>query len=74
MEESCWVCGEETEVEMHHLRHIRKINKKLSGFYTIMSKLNRKQIPVCSKCHVNIHNGLYNDKSLKDLHKTSLRK
>lgn len=56
---------------MHHLRHIRKVNEKLSGFSTIMAKLNRKQIPVCHKCHVKIHNGEYNGMSLKDLHKKS---
>lgn len=59
---------------MHHLRHIRKMNDKLSGFVTIMAKINRKQIPVCSNCHVKIHNGTYDNKSLKDLHKTSLHK
>lgn len=32
-----------------------------------MSKLNRKQNPVCSKCHVKIHNGKYDGISMKDL-------
>lgn len=52
---------------MHHVKHIRKSNTKLKGFHELMSKLNRKQIPVCLDCHNKIHKGLYNGLSLKDL-------
>lgn len=33
-----------------------------------MAQINRKQIPVCHECHVLIHAGKYDGKSLKDLH------
>lgn len=63
----CCVCGETTGVEMHHLRHIRKSNQKLTGFNKLMGQLNRKQIPVCRNCHENIHGGRYDGISLKEL-------
>lgn len=64
----CAVCGSEENVEMHHLRHIRKMGeKKLSGFSGLMAKLNRKQVPVCQDCHDAIHAGTYDGKKLSDL-------
>lgn len=66
--EPCWICGEPNNVEMHHVKHIRKEGVKTTGFTALMSTLNRKQIPVCKSCHKKIHKGLYNDISLKELH------
>ncbi|WP_411685911.1 HNH endonuclease [Aeromonas caviae] len=65
----CCVCGSSDDINMHHVRHLRKGNKTVvSGFNRIMADINRKQIPVCRKCHVQIHNGKYDGKALKDLH------
>jgi len=64
-DEPCRICGSTEQIEMHHVKHIRKGN--VTGFTKIMSQLNRKQIPVCRKCHMNIHNGRYDGISLKDL-------
>jgi len=66
----CWICGSNENIELHHVKHIRKSNYKTSGFTTIMSKLNRKQIPVCSACHDKIHNGTYDGISLKQINKS----
>jgi len=52
---------------MHHLRHVRKMGQKTRGFDAVMSKLNRKQIPVCKTCHADIHNGRYDGLGLSDL-------
>jgi len=60
----CCICGETENIEMHHVRHIRKIGEKVKGFTLVMAKINRKQIPVCRACHVNIHNGKYDGKKL----------
>jgi hypothetical protein len=65
--EPCIICGTEEGIEMHHLKHIRKSNTKLSGFSSIMSKLNRKQVPVCKDCHHKIHSGIYDGISLNKL-------
>jgi hypothetical protein len=32
----------------------------------IMKALNRKTIPVCQKCHIKIHKGIYDGISLKE--------
>ena len=53
---------------MLHVKHIRKSNQKAKGFTALMSKLNRKQIPVCANCHVKIQNGQYDGRSRKDIH------
>ena len=63
----CAVCGNKSEVEMHHVRHLRKNSVVEKGFTSLMSKVNRKQIPVCRSCHHKIHKGSYNGLSLKEL-------
>ena len=68
--ESCLICGEQKGVEMHHVKHLRKEGDKHTGFIWVMSKMNRKQIPVCKSCHNNTHAGKYDGISLKYLQKT----
>lgn len=61
--EKCCICGA-SNIEMHHIKHIKKSR---SGFtLRIMGLLNRKQIPVCRPCHVNIHKGKYDGIYLRD--------
>ncbi len=63
----CAVCGtHEDNIEMHHVKHIKKTDVKYEGFDKIMGYINRKQIPVCKKCHHDIHHGLYDDVALKE--------
>jgi hypothetical protein len=64
----CCICKTREQVEMHHVRHIRKTGgKKPVGFNTILQALNRKQIPVCTTCHQKIHHGDYDGMRLSDL-------
>lgn len=64
----CLICGEGFDVEMHHVRHIRKMGlRKPRGFQAVMRALNRKQIPVCKECHRKIHLGKYDGIRLQDL-------
>jgi hypothetical protein len=64
----CCICGSLEQVEMHHVRHIRKMGHgKATGFKATMKALNRKQIPTCKSCHARIHRGEYDGISLKDL-------
>jgi group II intron reverse transcriptase/maturase len=67
--DACIICGSDEKVEMHHVKHIRKEGQKVTGFTKIMSRLNRKQVPVCQECHIKIHNGEYDGMSIKDLAK-----
>lgn len=64
---ACCICGEENGVEMHHVRHIRKMDSKAEGFTRLMNILNRKQVPVCKQCHMDIHSGKYDGLKLEDL-------
>jgi len=64
----CCICNDPNDVEMHHVRHIRKMtDKQAKGFTRVMAALNRKQVPVCKRCHRAIHNGEYDGLSIRDL-------
>jgi hypothetical protein len=64
----CLICGSNEQVEMHHVRHIRKMgNAKPTGFTAVMRALNRKQVPVCGVCHCKIHSGDYDGIRIADL-------
>jgi group II intron reverse transcriptase/maturase len=65
--EHCAVCDDAEDVVMHHVRHVRKMGKKVRGFDRILASLNRKQLPVCRRCHAKIHGGKYDGVSLRDL-------
>ncbi len=67
----CCICGSDDDVEMHHIRHIRKTPyrelEKIT-YKQMMALRNRKQIPVCRNCHINqIHKGKYSGPSLERL-------
>lgn len=63
----CCICGSDDRIQMHHVRHIRKMGEKVKGFTRVMASVNRKQIPVCHECHWHIHRGNYDGISLKYL-------
>jgi group II intron reverse transcriptase/maturase len=64
----CVVCGNPNGVQMHHVRHIRKMDdREPKGFTRVMATLNRKQVPVCKACHGRMHRGEYDGLSLKEL-------
>jgi group II intron reverse transcriptase/maturase len=65
--DACVVCEGREQVEMHHVRHIRKRGERLHGFSLYLAAINRKQVPVCRKCHRDIHNGKYDGASLASL-------
>lgn len=65
----CVICGTRDEIQMHHVKHIRTAQPPKS-FTQLMSRVNRKQIPVCGDCHSKIHNGTYDGMKLSDLSNT----
>ncbi|MFK7983591.1 MAG: reverse transcriptase domain-containing protein [Saprospiraceae bacterium] len=81
--DECCICNYKKqmpgEIEMHHVKHIRKMGKKVHGFTIAMRKLNRKQIPVCLDCHHKIHQGEYDGLNLnlvakQIMHKLGIKK
>jgi hypothetical protein len=67
LSDNCAICGSPEQVEMHHVRHIRKRGEKVQGFSLYLAAINRKQIPVCHNCHRDIHNGKYDGASLAEI-------
>lgn len=67
LEKPCASCGSTDNIEMHHLKHIKTINVKLNDFDKKLASINRKQIPLCRKCHVSVHQGKYIGPGLKFL-------
>jgi hypothetical protein len=61
----CSNCGSDEKIEMHHVKHLKTLNVKLSGFDKMMARVNRKQVPLCSACHRKVHKGIYQGMSLK---------
>jgi hypothetical protein len=65
MFQNCANCGEQSGIEMHHLKHLRTLNLKLNLFEQKMAQINRKQVPLCRPCHLKVHQGTYAGMSLK---------
>lgn len=62
----CSVCGVTTfHMEMHHIKPLKLSNSLKYNFTHPLTQ--RKQIPVCPKCHQNITNGNYVGISLRKL-------
>lgn len=66
LELPCFVCGEEDNVEIHHIKRLKDTKDK-SAMSKIMSKINRKAIPLLRRCHDDVHAGRYSGQSLKRL-------
>jgi len=60
----CILCGSNQEIEIHHVRKLSNTKRK-DYLSTMMSRMNRKQVPVCKKCHNKIHQGVYDGKRVK---------
>nr|YP_009495510.1 reverse transcriptase [Psammoneis japonica]AWQ64240.1 reverse transcriptase [Psammoneis japonica] len=61
----CVVCGSNANIEIHHVRSLKKRFKKGDFLSDMMSKMNRKQVPLCKSCHFDVHSGLYDGKSFR---------
>ncbi len=59
LKNECEVCGSEEKVQMHHIRHLADLNKKgkreKPPWMKIMIARKRKSIPLCKRCHDDIH-------------------
>ena len=67
--DKCVICGCKTDLEMHHVKALRKggVNLKDNYMLAMMQRINRKQICVCQICHNKIYVGKYDGISLKFL-------
>jgi hypothetical protein len=60
----CVLCGSNQDIEIHHVRKLSKTKRK-DYLSSMMSRMNRKQVPVCKKCHIKIHQGVSDGKRVK---------
>ena len=60
----CALCGRNESIEIHHVRKLSKTKRK-DYLSIMMARMNRKQIPVCQKCHIKIHQGVYDGKRIQ---------
>ncbi|KAI2504790.1 hypothetical protein MHU86_9556 (mitochondrion) [Fragilaria crotonensis] len=66
MQGPCVGCGATNNLEIHHVKKLSNTIKTKTPIHRIMSKLGRKQVPVCIKCHKDIHSGTFDkNKSLR---------
>jgi group II intron reverse transcriptase/maturase len=56
---TCEVCGSKEHIQMHHVRHLADLNKKgrreKPPWMKIMIARQRKSIPLCKRCHDDVH-------------------
>lgn len=64
----CSVCDAKGDIELHHVKAIRGYGALKGNITKIMAADNRRQLPVCRMCHMDIHNGLYDDAKLSDVY------
>ena len=59
LNDTCEVCGGKANIQMHHVRHLRDLNKKgkkeMPLWMKIMISRKRKSIPLCKGCHDDVH-------------------
>jgi hypothetical protein len=66
----CCICGSPDNIEMHHIKHIRKSpysELKQKTYLQSMSLRNRKSIPVCRECHRKKKSTIYSGPPLNSL-------
>jgi hypothetical protein len=51
----CIKCGSTRSVELHHVRMLKDLNKKLDPISRTMAARARKQVPLCRCCHTAQH-------------------
>lgn len=69
LKDSCIVCGSNVNIEIHHVRSLKKRTKKGNFLGDMMSKMSQKQAPLCKSCCFDVHSGLYDGKSFRSASK-----
>ena len=63
----CEICGSTEQIEVHHIRAMKDVQTKSTGWAQLMSAMRRKTLVVCQDCHNKIHKGLYDNVNLAKL-------
>lgn len=63
--DTCELCGSERDCEVHHVHKLVDIKRYWAGqrekpqWVQKMIEMRRKTLVVCTKCHLSIHNGIF---------------
>lgn len=59
LDNPCVICGDTENIEMHHVRKLRDSSRTIKKDFltSMMSRMNRKQVPICRPCHIKYHKG-----------------
>ena len=59
LHDTCEVCESKENVQMHHVRHLKDLNKQgkreMPPWMKVMISRKRKSIPLCKGCHDDVH-------------------
>jgi hypothetical protein len=59
LNDTCATCGAKEKVQMHHIRKLRDLNKQgkreIPQWMKVMISRKRKSIPLCKRCHEDVH-------------------
>nr|YP_009710751.1 group II intron reverse transcriptase/maturase [Amanita thiersii]QFZ98699.1 group II intron reverse transcriptase/maturase [Amanita thiersii] len=58
----CVICGSYDDVQMHHVRALKDIEKYKNASHRHMIAIQRKQIPFCRTHHLELHKGNWSNK------------
>lgn len=73
MSSACINCGSWLDIEYHHIKKLGSDRKKYKyAFEYNIRALNRKAIPLCSCCHLLVHNGKLDNIHISQLYDTRL--
>jgi group II intron reverse transcriptase/maturase len=65
--DECELCGSHEDVEVHHVRHLKDLQRKGRGkpprWVEEMVSRHRKTLIVCRACHLRIHTGRTGDRT-----------
>lgn len=62
----CYICGNpHSHVSMYHRKTKKKLDKPYSPIVTVMLNINRRQIPLCAQCFINVEVGRFQINQLK---------
>lgn len=65
---NCSICNSDDRVALHHINSLKNIKKDKSHFSKVIQQINRKQIPVCHSCHMDITHGRYDGNKVITFH------
>lgn len=63
---ACELCGSQEQIEVHHIRHLRDVQRQGQAprphWAKVMASRRRKTLVLCHACHQDVHHGRFDGK------------